>query len=52
MSQILEEKTKEKVNSLLNIDQPIQFIIRTGYLNKYKKPVSIRRPVEWFIINS
>ncbi len=51
MSQTLEEKTKEKVNSLLNIDQPIQFVIRTGYLNKYKEPVSVRRPVEWFIIN-
>ncbi|WP_300460592.1 hypothetical protein [Desulfobacula sp.] len=26
-----------------------QFMLRVGYLNKYPDPVSLRRPVEWFV---
>jgi hypothetical protein len=25
------------------------FMLRVGYLDKYPDPVSVRRPVEWFI---
>ena len=26
-----------------------QFILRVGYLKRYPAPVSLRRPVEWFV---
>ena len=26
-----------------------QFILRVGYLKRYPKPVSLRRPVNWFV---
>lgn len=29
--------------------QEIQFILRTGYLKNYPQPVSLRRPIDWFI---
>jgi hypothetical protein len=29
-----------------------QFILRVGYLKKYPEPVSLRRPVNWFVLPS
>lgn len=50
MTQILEETaTKETLNQSIGINENIQFILRTGYLKNYPPPVSLRRPVEWFL---
>jgi hypothetical protein len=50
MTQILEESsTKQQLNQAIGISQNIQFILRTGYLEDYPQPVSLRRPVDWFI---
>jgi len=26
-----------------------QFLLRVGYLKRYPEPVSLRRPVNWFV---
>jgi hypothetical protein len=50
MTQILEEtKTNTLINSSVGIIQPIQFILRTGYLKKYPEPVTLRRSVGNFV---
>lgn len=50
MTQILEEmETEKQVNKSLGITDEIQFIIRTGYLKNYPEPVTLRRPVNWFV---
>jgi hypothetical protein len=50
MTQILEEKqTQEQVNHSLGIANPVQFLLRAGYLKKYPDPVSLRRPVDRFV---
>jgi hypothetical protein len=50
MTQILEEESIGKgVAAELKIDDPIQFVIRLGYAKKYHEPVSLRRPIDWFI---
>jgi hypothetical protein len=50
MTQILEEPaTQQILNSSLGISDPIQFILRTGYVTNYQKPVSLRRSVDWFV---
>lgn len=50
MTQILEEiVTRETLNQSIGIGENIQFILRTGYLKNYPPPVSLRRPVKWFI---
>lgn len=50
MTQILEEaETKKQVNSSIGIKDEIQFILRTGYLKNYPEPVTLRRPVNWFV---
>ncbi len=50
MTQILEEPTtNEAVNKAIGIAEPIQFLLRTGYVNNYPEPVSLRRPVNQFI---
>ena len=52
MTQILEESSTNKtVNQALGITDDIQFILRLGYVENYPKPVSLRRPVDWFIKN-
>ena len=52
MTQILEEpSTNKTVNNALGIKDDIQFILRLGYVADYPKPVSLRRPVDWFIKN-
>lgn len=50
MSQMLEEGFRKKINSFLGLNEPVQFIIRTSYVESYPEPVSLRRPVEWFLI--
>ena len=50
MTQILEEaSTRERLNQSIGINNPIQFILRTGYVNDYPPPVSLRRPVDRFL---
>jgi len=50
MTQALEEKHGQK-NIKENHEPHVipQFMLRVGYLNKYPDPVSLRRPVEWFV---
>jgi hypothetical protein len=50
MTQILEETSiQQQLNQAIGISQNIQFILRTGYLKDYPQPVSLRRPVDWFL---
>jgi hypothetical protein len=50
MTQILEEPSiHHSLNASIGINDPIQFILRTGYLKNYPEPVSLRRPVDWLI---
>lgn len=50
MTQILEEpSTNQTVNQSVGISDHIQFILRLGYLKNYPPPVSLRRPVDWFV---
>ncbi len=50
MTQILEEAvTSQKLVRSMELNQPVQFILRVGYLNDYPEPVSLRRPVERFL---
>jgi len=50
MTQILEEaSTKQTINQSIGISDNIQFILRTGYVKNYPEPVSLRRPVNWFV---
>jgi len=50
MTQWLEEETG--VNEIASNHDPSvipQFVLRVGYLNKYPNPLSLRRPVGWFL---
>jgi hypothetical protein len=50
MTQILEEaSTRQTLNHSIGINENIQFILRSGYVKDYPPPVSLRRPVDWFI---
>ena len=50
MNQILEESSTRKVlNQSIGLSENIQFILRVGYLKNYPEPVSLRRPVDWFV---
>ena len=50
MTQILEESpTLQTLHSSMGINDNIQFILRIGYLKNYPEPVSLRRPVDWFV---
>ena len=50
MTQILEESsTRQTLNQAIGISENIQFILRVGYLKNYPEPVSLRRPVDWFV---
>jgi nitroreductase len=53
MTQILEESsTQQTLNQSIGINETIQFILRTGYVKDYPPPVSLRRPVDWFLRQS
>lgn len=50
MTQYLEEKAG--INQIAASHQTgmiPQFLLRVGYLNRYPEPVSLRRPVSWFV---
>jgi hypothetical protein len=50
MTQIIEEtSTNQKLNQSIGINEPVQFILRTGYVKNYPQPVSLRRPVNLFL---
>jgi hypothetical protein len=47
MTQIIEEvSTNQILNQSIGINEPVQFILRTGYLKNYPEPVSLRRSVD------
>jgi hypothetical protein len=50
MTQVLEEKSGRAAIAG-NHDRHFvpQFVLRVGYLDTYPAPVSLRRPVEWFV---
>jgi len=51
MTQILEEgKTQKQVSASIGLSDEIQFILRLGYLKNYPDPVTLRRPVNLFVI--
>ncbi|BBO75875.1 Tat pathway signal protein [Desulfosarcina widdelii] len=50
MTQLLEEKTgRAAISGNHSRHFFPQFVLRVGYLDRYPKPVSLRRPVEWFV---
>lgn len=50
MTQILEEPSiHQSLKISIGINDPVQFILRTGYVKDYPEPVSLRRPVERII---
>jgi hypothetical protein len=50
MTQIIEEaSTNQILNQSIGINEPIQFILRTGYLKKYPEPVTLRRSIDRFV---
>ena len=50
MTQIIEEaSTNQLLNQSIGINEPVQFILRTGYLKNYPEPVSLILPVDQFI---
>lgn len=50
MTQIIEETaTNKMLNNSIGTKEPIQFILRTGYLKNYAEPVTLRRSVEQFV---
>ena len=52
MTQILEEtSTTQALNQSIGITDRVQFLLRAGYVKNYPLPVSLRRPVEWFVRN-
>ncbi|SEN15929.1 hypothetical protein SAMN04488505_108222 [Chitinophaga rupis] len=53
MTQVLEELPfAQNVNKVMGVTAPIQFILRCGYVKNYPNPVSLRRPVDWFVKSS
>lgn len=50
MTQTLEEKQgQETIEKHHDSSMIPQFMLRVGYLEKYPDPVSLRRPVSWFL---
>jgi hypothetical protein len=50
MTQCLEEKQGlEKIASNHSAEVVPQFVLRVGYLDEYPGPVSLRRPLSWFV---
>lgn len=50
MTQIIEEaSTNQILNQSIGINEPVQFILRAGYLKSYPEPVTLRRSVEQFV---
>lgn len=52
MTQLLEEKTGRDIIASHHGAQMIpQMVLRVGYLDRYPDPVSLRRPVSWFVMD-
>ena len=50
MTQIIEEATTNQIlNQSIGINEPVQFILRAGYLKDYPNPVTLRRSVDRFL---
>ena len=50
MTQIIEEAaTNQLINNAIGISEPIQFLLRTGYVKDYPAPVTLRRSIEKII---
>lgn len=50
MTQILEEAvTSQQLIDFMGLSEPVQFILRVGYLKNYPDPVSLRRSVASFL---
>ncbi len=50
MTQILEEAPhRDALKRTIGFSDPVQFILRIGYIDRYPDPVSLRRPVERFV---
>jgi hypothetical protein len=50
MTQLIEEPaTFKTLHQSVGINEPIQFMLRIGYLKNYPKPVSLRRSVDKFV---
>ncbi len=50
MTQYLEEESGLKQTAAEHEQRVIpHFVLRIGYLNSYPDPVSLRRPVNWFV---
>ena len=50
MTQVLEEATyHQALHRALGTSSLVQFVLRIGYVRHYPNPVSLRRPVEWFV---
>jgi nitroreductase len=50
MTQILEEPaTRRALPAAIGLGQNVQFILRVGYVAATPPPVSLRRPVAWFL---
>ena len=50
MTQFIEEESgMNQITANHQANMIPQFLLRVGYLKKYPEPVSLRRPVEWFV---
>lgn len=50
MTQIIEEAaTNQTLNQSIGVSDTVQFILRTGFIEKYPQPVTLRRGVDGFI---
>ena len=46
MSQVLEESPyNHRIGKYLGLNKPVQFVIRTGYVEEYPHPVSLRKDI-------
>ena len=50
MTQMLEEEPwRKQIAKEIGLTGEVQWILRIGYVNSYPDPVSLRRPLSWFV---
>ena len=50
MTQMLEEEPwRKQIAKEIGLTGQVQWILRIGYVNSYPDPVSLRRPLSWFV---